>query len=267
MSTLWGWIPNLSGIVASRAELIRIIGSGAVSSGVSGQSYRFSMDTVDRSLCVVRAELLAGGSSEDADGRFCSFKMMDETGLCRLQGYDGSGYSKLIADRAWAALRRTIDSNSGTSMDCSAMDRMVEVQSDSVDLPCVCEEISRRFVEALETDCGFTDFIDEGGSVASLMKENPSTLSRARYRSNSLYLDSFIYRYSSVLTNDSIEGVREEAAFRVRKNDILADYVDEVYRVALQNGANRLSRIAICVALAIGIASIAVASAGVLLAR
>lgn len=267
MSTLWGWIPNLSGVVSSRAELIRIIGSGTASPGVPGQSYRFSLDTDDRHSCVVRVDLPTSGSPEDTDGRPFFFEMMDDTGLCRLRDFDGSGYSRLIADRAWAALRKMIDSNSGTSIECSAMDRMIEVQNDAPDLPCVCEEISRRFVEALETDCSFTDLIDEGGSVASLTEGNPSTLSRARYRSNSLYLDSFMYRYSSVLTDDSIEGVREEAAFRVRKNDILADYVDEVYRVALQNGANRLSRIAICVALAIGIASIAVASAGVLLAR
>lgn len=266
MSALWGWIPNLSGVVSSSAELIRVIGSGTVSPSVQGQSYRFSMGSAVGSSCVVIAELLTDGSPENADRRSCSFEMMDEMGLCRLQDFDGSSSSKLIADRAWAALRRMIDSNSGTSIDCSAMDRMIEVQSEAVDLPCVCEQISRRFVEALETDCSFTDLIDEGGAVASLTEGNPSTLSRARYRSNSLYLESFMYRYSSVLTGDTIEDVRNEAAFRVRKNDILADYVDEVYRIALQSGANRLSRIAICVAVAIGIASIAVASTGVILA-
>ena len=266
MTTYYGWIPSLSGEVSEPLNLATLNGLAFKYQYKDEDETYFELEfghSFDEDgtsvLTIERTDYEVGKQISESTFRFM---FVDHAGLCVLED---STHSIFQINEVWLELRRSLDGCSDRVTNCVAMNKMVSFKespkTDSVSI--ACRKIARRFVDSLETDGDFANYIMVSGRYVPDSDEAPSYVSRAVYQSNALYLEAFLSFYGKYLPDIEVEYYLRTKDFRVRKNDIIADHFDNEHRSKAETRTDLLTKLGIAVALAIGIASIVLAAYGI----
>ncbi len=236
MMKLWGWVPNLSGNVLDP----RIIGSRLESEGRFGtERFRFEYMESDSGR-YVRVSVPPMGDE------MLRITLIDVSGLCCIEIPDDDE-CMITANAVWKDFRTSVDGCKDMIYDCTAMDRLVLNTDDPV------RAITRRFIDAFEIESDFSAHVVAYGEYRGDNPDMPTYITRSRYESNRLYFDAFMDMYSECLDADERERIIHEADRRIRKNNIISDYLDRRYQRYYNRISYRVSIVAVLVALAVGL--------------
>lgn len=226
----FGWVPNIGKTVTSEKNL---------HSNVDGRTHRVTNSDREYSFVCEGRRITASMDGKEV----VEIETLDDSGLCVVYGirpnpkaenvhYDSSSMHGAV----WATFRELVDSSSDYCR-CTAMDQLIQI-SEECDVPekgCMCKEIVRRFIQALENITDVNIYVDDDPHSKAVFELDLDSVVRA----NVLYMDRFVDIYAEHL-GDELDDYKSQIRCRKEKVAMVRSYHSERHRIQNANNVEAL---------------------------